>query len=193
MEARTKAEADSRARANQEAKLRAEAEARAAAETVARIKAEEETKKLRQQAEEDARRRANAEARANEEANARAKEQLEVAARLEAEKRASAAAIDAERRGKYEAEARAKVGEDPPSLPCLALRRGRWIEAQDPRTGRSVRAGACYLTYVALNSKGRPTPVPKLLIETAEEKRRFRQASIRRRLRDEERAAIEKL
>ena len=67
------------------------------------------------------------------------------------------------------------------------------IEAQDPRTGRSVRTGSCYLTYVALDSKGRPTPVPKLLLETAEEKLRFRQASIRRRLRDEERAAIEKL
>jgi acyl-CoA hydrolase len=67
------------------------------------------------------------------------------------------------------------------------------IEAQDPRSGRSVRAGSCYLTYVALNSKGRPTPVPKLFPQTAEEKLRFRQASIRRRLRDEERAAIEKL
>lgn len=67
------------------------------------------------------------------------------------------------------------------------------IEAQDPRTGRSVRTGSCYLTYVALNSKGRPTPVARLLSETAEEKRRFRQASIRRRLRDEERAAIKKL
>ncbi len=67
------------------------------------------------------------------------------------------------------------------------------IEAQDPRTGRSVQTGSCYLTYVALDTKGRPTPVPKLLLETAEEKLRFRQAGIRRRLRDEERAAIEKL
>ena len=67
------------------------------------------------------------------------------------------------------------------------------IEAQDPRTGRSVHTGSCYLTYVALDVKGRPTPVPELQLETTEEKLRFKQASTRRRIREEERATLEKL
>ncbi len=67
------------------------------------------------------------------------------------------------------------------------------IEAQDPRSGRSVHTGSCYLTYVALDAKGRPTPTSRLLFETPEEKRRFKQASERRRLREEEREALEKI
>lgn len=67
------------------------------------------------------------------------------------------------------------------------------IEAQDPKTGRLVRTGSCYLTYVALDAQGRPTPVPRLILETPGEKLRYKQASARRRLREAERAALEKL
>lgn len=64
------------------------------------------------------------------------------------------------------------------------------IEAQDPLTGRTVHTGSCYLTYVALDENGRPTPIPKVIPETPEEKRRYRQAIARRRLREAERKAL---
>ena len=67
------------------------------------------------------------------------------------------------------------------------------IEAQDPRTEKSVHTGSCYLTYVALDAKGKPTPVSRLLAETPQERRRFKQAGERRRLREEETAALEKI
>ena len=64
------------------------------------------------------------------------------------------------------------------------------IEAQDPATRESAHTGSCYLTYVALDSKGRPTPIPKLIVTTPAEKRRFKQALARRRLREAETAAM---
>jgi len=67
------------------------------------------------------------------------------------------------------------------------------IEAQDPKTGRLVHTGSCYLTYVALDAQGRPTPVPGLILETQGEKLRYKQASARRKLREAERATLEKL
>ena len=33
------------------------------------------------------------------------------------------------------------------------------VEAEAPRTGRVVHAGSCYVTMVALDANGRPTPV----------------------------------
>lgn len=64
------------------------------------------------------------------------------------------------------------------------------IEAQDPSTRKGAHTGSCYLTYVALNEKGRPTPIPPLIASTAAEKRRFRQALARRKLREAENAAM---
>jgi acyl-CoA hydrolase len=64
------------------------------------------------------------------------------------------------------------------------------IEATDLRTGKTTHTGSCFLTYVALDSKGRPTPVPKIIPETPEEKRRYRQAIARRKLREAEREAL---
>ena len=64
------------------------------------------------------------------------------------------------------------------------------IEAQDPSTRKGAHTGSCYLTYVALNEKGRPTPIPPLIPSTAAEKRRFRQALARRKLREAENAAM---
>ena len=64
------------------------------------------------------------------------------------------------------------------------------IEAQDPTTRKGTHTGSCYLTYVALNENGKPTPIPRLLVTTREEKRRFKQALTRRKLREAEEAAL---
>ncbi len=64
------------------------------------------------------------------------------------------------------------------------------IEAEDLRTGQVVHTGSCYLTYVALDENGRPTPIPKIIPETDEEKRRYNQALARRKLREAELQAL---
>lgn len=62
--------------------------------------------------------------------------------------------------------------------------------AESPRgTGR--RANNAYLTFVAIDRKGKPVPVPPVIPETPEEKRRYTEALTRRerrlrRRRDEE-------
>lgn len=64
------------------------------------------------------------------------------------------------------------------------------IEAQDPTSKKAAHTGSCYVTYVAIDEKGRPTPIPKLVVTTPEEKRRFKQALARRKLREAEKAAL---
>ncbi len=64
------------------------------------------------------------------------------------------------------------------------------IEAVDPSTRRGTHTGSCYLTYVALDSKGKPTPVPPLIVTTPEEKRRLKEGLARRKLREAEVAAL---
>jgi acyl-CoA hydrolase len=64
------------------------------------------------------------------------------------------------------------------------------IEAVDPTTRKGTHTGSCYLTYVALDEKGRPTPIPPLIPTTEAEKRRFREALARRKLREAEIAAL---
>lgn len=66
------------------------------------------------------------------------------------------------------------------------------IEAQDPPSGKIVHTGSCYLTYVALDEKGRPTPVPKIIPETEEEKRRYGEGLARRKMREAEIAALKR-
>ena len=65
------------------------------------------------------------------------------------------------------------------------------VEAEDPRTGVVKHASTAYLTFVALDDGGRPTAVPGLKPQTADEERRMREAEIRRRHRLAEREAIE--
>ncbi|MDA4124231.1 MAG: acyl-CoA thioesterase [Thaumarchaeota archaeon] len=60
------------------------------------------------------------------------------------------------------------------------------IEAQDPSTRKNTHTGSCHLTFVAIDERGRPTPIPKLIPITKEEKRRFREALARRKLREAE-------
>ncbi len=66
------------------------------------------------------------------------------------------------------------------------------IEAQDPKTGEISHTGSCYLTYVGLDESGKPAAIPKLLLTTPAERRRFREALIRRKLRIAQLAEMEK-
>jgi acyl-CoA hydrolase len=63
------------------------------------------------------------------------------------------------------------------------------LEAQDPTTRKGIHAGSCYLTYVALDEKGRPSPIPPLMVATPTERRRFNEALARRKMREAETAA----
>ena len=54
------------------------------------------------------------------------------------------------------------------------------VEAEDPRTGESRHTSTAYLTMVALDDQGQPTPVPPLEIESDIELRRLREAELRR-------------
>jgi acyl-CoA hydrolase len=63
------------------------------------------------------------------------------------------------------------------------------IESQDLSSRKGTHTGSCYLTYVALDEKGKPTRIPPLIATTPEERRRFKEALARRKLREAERAA----
>ena len=61
------------------------------------------------------------------------------------------------------------------------------VEAEDLYTGEVRHTASSYLTFVALDANQKPRPVPELLLETEDEKRRNREAIRRRELRNEER------
>lgn len=61
------------------------------------------------------------------------------------------------------------------------------VEAENLFTGRIRHTGSAYLTYVALDTKGKPTPVPPLALDDETAKRRNREALIRREMRKESR------
>ena len=54
------------------------------------------------------------------------------------------------------------------------------VEAENYVTGEVRHTASAYLTFVALDKEGRPTPIPPLLLENEDEKRRNREASVRR-------------
>jgi uncharacterized protein (TIGR00369 family) len=54
------------------------------------------------------------------------------------------------------------------------------VEAENLITGEVRHTASAYLTYVALDEGGKPKEVPRLIIETAEDRRRNREAKIRR-------------
>jgi acyl-CoA hydrolase len=57
------------------------------------------------------------------------------------------------------------------------------VYSEDVLTGERVHTSSAYVTFVAIGSDGKPRPVPPLLVRTAAERRRYREAGLRRRLR----------
>jgi len=57
------------------------------------------------------------------------------------------------------------------------------VEAENPFTGEVRHTGTSFLTYVGLDQKRKPTPVPALKLETDEDKRRWAEAQERRKAR----------
>jgi acyl-CoA hydrolase len=64
------------------------------------------------------------------------------------------------------------------------------VTAENVRTGDKRHTSTAYLTMVALDDELRPTPVPPLLCETDEERRREHEAQVRRANRLAEREQI---
>ena len=54
------------------------------------------------------------------------------------------------------------------------------VESEHPKTGERKHTASAYLTFVAIDEKGRPIPVPPVLPETDVEKKRFKMAEKRR-------------
>jgi acyl-CoA hydrolase len=54
------------------------------------------------------------------------------------------------------------------------------VEAENLLTGTRRHTNSCYLTFVAIDDAGLPVPVPPVVPETAEEKRRYAEAEARR-------------
>ncbi len=50
------------------------------------------------------------------------------------------------------------------------------VESEDTLTGEVRHTGSAYLTFVALDHRGRPAPIPPVIPETPEEKRRYKEA-----------------
>jgi acyl-CoA hydrolase len=84
-------------------------------------------------------------------------------------------------------------------LTCAATVNAAWrtsmevgvrVEAESPRTGAKRHTSTAYLTMVAVDEHGKPTPVPPLIAESEAEVRRKREAEVRRRNRLAEREEI---
>lgn len=54
------------------------------------------------------------------------------------------------------------------------------VMVEDLTTGEVRHTSSAYLTFVALDEHGRPAPIPPVIPETEEEKRRFEEAGRRR-------------
>lgn len=65
------------------------------------------------------------------------------------------------------------------------------VECEDLLTAKRNRTSTAYLTFVAIDKRGRPREVPPLIPETDEERREARAAKARRALRLKGRAASE--
>ncbi|MCD6487064.1 MAG: acyl-CoA thioesterase [Syntrophobacterales bacterium] len=57
------------------------------------------------------------------------------------------------------------------------------VESEDLITGKIRHTASAYLTFVALDKKGRPMLLPPLILETREQKRRNREAMARKKIR----------
>ena len=57
------------------------------------------------------------------------------------------------------------------------------VYAEELQTGKLRHTSSAYLTFVALDEEGRRVPVPPVVPETEEERRRYEEAAIRREFR----------
>ncbi len=53
------------------------------------------------------------------------------------------------------------------------------VEAENVLTGEVTHTNSAYAVYVALDDEGRPTPVPPLILETEEDRRRWEEGAQR--------------
>ncbi len=67
---------------------------------------------------------------------------------------------------------------------------GARLESEDPHTGERTYVAKAYMTFVAVDERGAPRPVPPIVPETEAELRRFRDAEIRRASRLDLKAAL---
>jgi len=65
------------------------------------------------------------------------------------------------------------------------------VEAEDPLTGIIRHVNSAYLVFVAVDADGRPRPVPPLIAESDDERRRQREAKLRRERRIDHKEAID--
>src|SRR5215510_9458762 len=66
------------------------------------------------------------------------------------------------------------------------------LESEDPNSGVRTHVAKAYLTFVAIDAERKPRAVPKIVPETPDEKRRFRDAELRRISRLQLKAELEK-
>lgn len=57
------------------------------------------------------------------------------------------------------------------------------IEAEKLKEGRVLKIGSAHLTMVALDERGKPARIPKIILKTAEERKKSAQAFARRKAR----------
>lgn len=67
------------------------------------------------------------------------------------------------------------------------------VDAENPIQGITHHTASAYLTFVALDANGKPRPVPPVLPETEDQKRRYLEAEARRQWRLERRQGIKKV
>jgi acyl-CoA hydrolase len=54
------------------------------------------------------------------------------------------------------------------------------VMVEDLMTGRKLHTCSAYLTFVAVDTEGKPAPIPPVIPETEDEERRYREAEERR-------------
>jgi acyl-CoA hydrolase len=72
-----------------------------------------------------------------------------------------------------------------------SLEVGVRVDVEDVISGERRHTSSAYLVFVALDDEGKPRPVPRLVAKTSAERRRQREAKIRREMRLAHREAIE--
>ena len=69
---------------------------------------------------------------------------------------------------------------------------GAKVLSENLRTGEQKHTSTAYLTFVALDDHNQPMPIEAIVPETAEEKRRWQAAGLRRKFRIQQKAQFQK-